>query len=185
MSYFSLPDRPGCIQIESSPQLNPGKCILFLSGNVVYYTNSFTLLARSICVGKFVASARKKNSLHQIKPPQGAGGTDGDERSGHGEGCHGGVREARGSCRRGGREDRGTRHPRQALRTSIKSQFLKILRTFGDECPQNGSKYGSMAPSTGLGCPPRMAFCGRAMQRKGASLSTQQLPAAETLFRKS
>ena len=30
--------------------------------------------------------------------------------------------------------------PRQALRTSIKSQFLKVLITFGDTCPQNGSK---------------------------------------------
>ena len=32
--------------------------------------------------------------------------------------------------------------PRQALRTSIKSQFWKILITFGDECPR-------MAPRTG------------------------------------
>jgi hypothetical protein len=35
--------------------------------------------------------------------------------------------------------------------TSIKSHFCKISSTFGDKCPQNGSKYGSMAPSTGLG----------------------------------
>ena len=30
--------------------------------------------------------------------------------------------------------------PRQALRTSIKSQFREMLTIFGDKCPQNGSK---------------------------------------------
>jgi len=44
--------------------------------------------------------------------------------------------------------------PRQALRTSIKSQFLKILITFGDECPQNGSKYGSGIGFEGPGVVP-------------------------------
>ena len=42
---------------------------------------------------------------------------------------------------------------------SIKSHFWKISSTSGDKCPQNGSKYGSVAPSTGLGSPHR-AFCG-------------------------
>ena len=41
--------------------------------------------------------------------------------------------------------------PRQALRTSMKSQFLKILITFGDECPQNGCKNEPMAQITSLG----------------------------------
>ena len=41
--------------------------------------------------------------------------------------------------------------PRQALRTSTKSQISKILSTSGDKCPKYGSKYGSMAPSTGPG----------------------------------
>ena len=31
------------------------------------------------------------------------------------------------------------------------NSILNILITSGDKCPQNGSKYGSMAPSTGLG----------------------------------
>jgi hypothetical protein len=35
---------------------------------------------------------------------------------------------------------RGGLGPRQGLRTSIKSQFLKILIIFGDKCPRNGSK---------------------------------------------
>jgi len=38
--------------------------------------------------------------------------------------------------------------PRQALRTSIKSQFWKILITCGDKCPRNGSKNDKMAPRT-------------------------------------
>jgi hypothetical protein len=41
--------------------------------------------------------------------------------------------------------------PRQALQTSTKSQFLKILITFGDKCPQNGSKNQPMAQRTSLG----------------------------------
>jgi len=36
---------------------------------------------------------------------------------------------------------------------SIKGHFWKISSTFGDKCPQNCSKYGSVAPRTGLGCP--------------------------------
>jgi hypothetical protein len=36
---------------------------------------------------------------------------------------------------------------------SIKSHFWKISSSFRDKCPQNGSKYGSMAPSTDLGYP--------------------------------
>ena len=43
--------------------------------------------------------------------------------------------------------------PRKALRTSIKSHFWKISSTFGDRCPQNGSKNGETAPRTGTGCP--------------------------------
>ena len=46
---------------------------------------------------------------------------------------------------------RGLGVPRQALRTSIKSHFLKILITFGDKCPQNGSNNATMAPRTHLG----------------------------------
>ena len=45
------------------------------------------------------------------------------------------------------------RGPRKALRTSIKSHFWKISSTFGDKCPQNGSKNGQTAPRTGTGCP--------------------------------
>ena len=41
--------------------------------------------------------------------------------------------------------------PRQALRTSIKSQFVKILINFGDKCLQNGSKNELTAPRTSLG----------------------------------
>ena len=36
---------------------------------------------------------------------------------------------------------------------SIKSQFWKISSTFGDKCPENGSKNGLRAPRTGLGYP--------------------------------
>jgi hypothetical protein len=42
-------------------------------------------------------------------------------------------------------------HPRQALRTSIRRQFLKIVIAFGDKCPQNGSKNEPMAQRTCLG----------------------------------
>ena len=41
--------------------------------------------------------------------------------------------------------------PRQALRTLNKSQFLKILITFGDKCLRNGSKNDPMAPRTTMG----------------------------------
>ena len=41
--------------------------------------------------------------------------------------------------------------PRQSLRTSIKSQFLKSLITFGDKCSRNGSKNVLTAPRTSLG----------------------------------
>ena len=41
--------------------------------------------------------------------------------------------------------------PRQALRTSIKSQLLKIWIKFGDKCPRNGSKNELTAPRTTLG----------------------------------
>ena len=41
--------------------------------------------------------------------------------------------------------------PRQALRTSIRSQFLKILIAFGDKCPRNGSKNEETAPITRTG----------------------------------
>ena len=43
--------------------------------------------------------------------------------------------------------------PRQALRPSIKSQFLKILITFDDKCPRNGFKNDTMVPRTTLGRP--------------------------------
>ena len=36
---------------------------------------------------------------------------------------------------------------------SIKSHFWKILSSFDDKCPQNGSKNGLRAPRTGMGCP--------------------------------
>ena len=42
-------------------------------------------------------------------------------------------------------------YPRNALRTSIKSQFWKIWSTVGDECPQNGSGKEPTAPRTTLG----------------------------------
>ena len=41
--------------------------------------------------------------------------------------------------------------PRQALRTSIKSHFLKILITFSDKCPRDGSKNEPMAQRMSLG----------------------------------
>ena len=50
--------------------------------------------------------------------------------------------------------------PRKALRGVFKSQFLRDLFIFGDECPQNGSKNDKMAPRTTLRCPhegPRVA----------------------------
>ena len=37
--------------------------------------------------------------------------------------------------------------PRQALQTSIKIQFLKILTTAHNKCPQNGSKKNSISKS--------------------------------------
>ena len=44
--------------------------------------------------------------------------------------------------------------PRRALRGGIsKVNFEQSLSTFSNKCPQNGSKNGSTAPSTGLGCP--------------------------------
>ena len=43
-------------------------------------------------------------------------------------------------------------HPRPFV-PSIKSHFWKISSTFGDKCPQNGSKNGLRAPRTGMGCP--------------------------------
>jgi len=45
-------------------------------------------------------------------------------------------------------------HPRRALRGGIsKVNFEQSLSTFCNKCPQNGSKNGSTAPTTGLGCP--------------------------------
>ena len=35
----------------------------------------------------------------------------------------------------------------------LKVNFSETLSIFGDKRPRNGSKYGSVAPSTGLGCP--------------------------------
>ena len=44
-------------------------------------------------------------------------------------------------------------NPRKAFEPAIKSHVWKIWSTFDDKCPQNSSKYGSMAPCTGLGYP--------------------------------
>ena len=41
-------------------------------------------------------------------------------------------------------------HPRPFV-PSIKSQFFKILITFGDKCPRNGSKNEQTAPRTSMG----------------------------------
>ena len=57
-----------------------------------------------------------------------------------------------------------TRTTRKALRTLNQKSFQKISSTIDNECPQNGSTYGSMAPSTGLECPhegPSVGFEGR------------------------
>ena len=43
-------------------------------------------------------------------------------------------------------------HPRP-FKPSIKSQFFEILTTFGDKCPQNGSKNEQTAPRTNTGYP--------------------------------
>ena len=43
----------------------------------------------------------------------------------------------------------GSKDPSNINRKS----FLEDFVNFGGKCPQNGSKYGSMAPATGLGCP--------------------------------
>jgi len=43
-------------------------------------------------------------------------------------------------------------HPRSFV-GYLKVNSAETLSIFGDECPQNGSKNGSTAPSTGLGCP--------------------------------
>ena len=55
-------------------------------------------------------------------------------------------REKESGCKREGDHARPFEPP-------IKSRFWKISPTFDDKCPQNGSKYGSIAPSTGLGYP--------------------------------
>ena len=47
----------------------------------------------------------------------------------------------------------GSLLPRKALRTLNQKSFWKISSTFGDKCPQNGSKNGLRAPRTGMGCP--------------------------------
>ena len=62
------------------------------------------------------------------------------------EGLVGRVRVCEGVCGSG-----SSNSPRQALRTSIKSQFWKILITFGDKYPRNGSTNEPMAPRTSLG----------------------------------
>jgi len=41
----------------------------------------------------------------------------------------------------------------RAFDTSIKSHFRKILSTFGNKCPQNGSKNEQTAPRTSMGYP--------------------------------
>ena len=46
--------------------------------------------------------------------------------------------------------DKTTLHARP-FEPSIKSIFLEILTTFGDKCPQNGSKNDKMAPRTTSG----------------------------------
>jgi len=43
-------------------------------------------------------------------------------------------------------------HPRP-FEPSIKSQFFKILITFGDKCPRNGSRNVQTAPRTSMGYP--------------------------------
>ena len=43
--------------------------------------------------------------------------------------------------------------PRKALRTLNQKSFWKILSTFGDKCPRNGSKSDTMVPRTTLECP--------------------------------
>ena len=48
----------------------------------------------------------------------------------------------------------GVQGPPEALCGGIsKVNFQETLSSFGDKCPQNGSKNGLRAPRTGLGCP--------------------------------
>ena len=45
-----------------------------------------------------------------------------------------------------------------------KVNFQETLSSFGDKCPQNGSKNGLRAPRTGMGCPhigPSVGTCTR------------------------
>ena len=56
--------------------------------------------------------------------------------------------------------------PRKALRTLNQSHFWKISSTFGDKCPQNGSKNGQTAPRTGRGCPHKGPYVERVRFRK-------------------
>jgi hypothetical protein len=51
--------------------------------------------------------------------------------------------------------------PRRALRGGIsKVNFEQSLSTFGNTCPQNGSKNEPRAPRTSLGCPHIRPFVG-------------------------
>jgi hypothetical protein len=87
-------------------------------------------------------------------------------------GCSGVLREesSRGVARRVARSC--APQPRQALRTSIKRQFLKILITFGDKCPRNGSKNdlgtGFEGPGVAYRAPGSAAACSHAHTRAGA-----------------
>jgi hypothetical protein len=48
------------------------------------------------------------------------------------------------------RDEGPLRAPRKSLRTSIKRQFVKVVPTCGDKCPQNGSRNDLTAPRTTL-----------------------------------
>ena len=73
-----------------------------------------------------------------------------------------------------------TCHHARPFDTSIKSHFWMILFTFGDKCPQNGSKNGLRAPRTGMGYHhegpsvdqiPGRTFLERSTRKSGSLLS--------------
>jgi len=58
----------------------------------------------------------------------------------------------------------------------LKVIFSETLSTFGDKCPQNGSKNGSTAPRTGLGYPHIGPFVGRVRCRANSVHERQSRP---------
>ena len=67
-------------------------------------------------------------------------------------------------------------HHARPFEPSIKSHFWKISLTFGNKGPQNGSKHGLMAPSTGLGYPHEGPSVDRSVWGRAPCKVTQTIP---------